>query len=548
MNSFPAKKNVYYERLGISPDATFEEIKKAYRRQARRIHPDVHDGNKAADENFKKLQEAYEVLRNPVTRRDYNLFCGNITEPAPDETPSSGASDPPTPDPPPTWQPSNYGPPSGDSPPPPTPPKPTPPPPTPPKQPTYKPTPPPSKKPRSYEKVAVFIACALTLIGIIRVATSYHSTSNSHVVSTESGSQWSVDIPHSCPVGPNEGDPCVSYLTSKVVVINSRYDDKVIGLDRTTGKQLWSWSYDCNPYCDYGTKLFSEGGYLWYTNAGYTRSIDPQTGQVLLQGAAQLDQIIGDIGIEGDTYDNGSVSSATLYSLPSLNRITTLDGGAYWIVPGAIVRREFSETSLMTTSQHILWRYHPSGTLRPIKGGYNKNTLLFYVEGGPTSTKEAIQSGINAAAGYGDGQSGCSVVALDRRTGTELWSKAWPYSSSIQAIAVGEKWLIADERYNTHTNKQGYVVTVIDNSTGVARSVFGNVMPNVKVIAARGGKDPQVILQTPNSLIENWRIHLRTAKATELRIASGDYLVGGDSKSLVVQIGTSSEIIAMFNW
>lgn len=62
----------YYEILGVPRTATDEEIKRAFRRLARKYHPDVATDKKAAEEKFKEINEAYEVLGNPETRRRYD--------------------------------------------------------------------------------------------------------------------------------------------------------------------------------------------------------------------------------------------------------------------------------------------------------------------------------------------------------------------------------------------------------------------------------------------------------------------------------------------
>jgi molecular chaperone DnaJ len=64
----------YYETLGISRNCTLEEIKTAYRRLALKYHPDKNPGNKAAEERFKKLSEAYQVLADTEKRQLYDLY------------------------------------------------------------------------------------------------------------------------------------------------------------------------------------------------------------------------------------------------------------------------------------------------------------------------------------------------------------------------------------------------------------------------------------------------------------------------------------------
>jgi curved DNA-binding protein len=67
----------YYEILGVSRDAKEEDIKKAYRRLARKYHPDLNPNNKQAEEKFKELQEANEVLSDPEKRRKYDQLGQN---------------------------------------------------------------------------------------------------------------------------------------------------------------------------------------------------------------------------------------------------------------------------------------------------------------------------------------------------------------------------------------------------------------------------------------------------------------------------------------
>ncbi|RME20409.1 MAG: molecular chaperone DnaJ [Deltaproteobacteria bacterium] len=64
----------YYEVLGVSRDASAEEIKRAYRRLAVKYHPDHNQGSKEAEERFKELAEAYSVLSDPEKRRLYDMY------------------------------------------------------------------------------------------------------------------------------------------------------------------------------------------------------------------------------------------------------------------------------------------------------------------------------------------------------------------------------------------------------------------------------------------------------------------------------------------
>lgn len=64
----------YYKTLGVGKDATEKEIKKAYRKLAKDYHPDKNPDNKASEEKFKEVNEAYEVLSDPEKRRKYDQF------------------------------------------------------------------------------------------------------------------------------------------------------------------------------------------------------------------------------------------------------------------------------------------------------------------------------------------------------------------------------------------------------------------------------------------------------------------------------------------
>ncbi|QYJ14749.1 Chaperone protein DnaJ [Rubrobacter xylanophilus DSM 9941] len=70
----PARKRDYYEVLGLPRDASEQDIKRAYRRLARKCHPDANPDDPNAEERFKELTEAYEVLSNPESRRAYDTY------------------------------------------------------------------------------------------------------------------------------------------------------------------------------------------------------------------------------------------------------------------------------------------------------------------------------------------------------------------------------------------------------------------------------------------------------------------------------------------
>jgi DnaJ-class molecular chaperone len=68
-----AKKD-YYEALGLSRGASSDEIKKAYRKLARKYHPDMNPGDPSAEDKFKAISEAYEVLTDPEKKKMYDQF------------------------------------------------------------------------------------------------------------------------------------------------------------------------------------------------------------------------------------------------------------------------------------------------------------------------------------------------------------------------------------------------------------------------------------------------------------------------------------------
>src|SRR6516225_3836869 len=69
-----APKHDYYETLGVPRKAGAEEIRRAYKKLARKYHPDVNPGDKAAEERFKNVQEAYDVLGDNKKRQMYDQF------------------------------------------------------------------------------------------------------------------------------------------------------------------------------------------------------------------------------------------------------------------------------------------------------------------------------------------------------------------------------------------------------------------------------------------------------------------------------------------
>lgn len=70
----PEQKRDYYEVLGLSKGASEEEIKKAYRKLAKKYHPDLNPGNKEAEAKFKEVNEAYGILSDPEKKAKYDQF------------------------------------------------------------------------------------------------------------------------------------------------------------------------------------------------------------------------------------------------------------------------------------------------------------------------------------------------------------------------------------------------------------------------------------------------------------------------------------------
>ena len=76
-----AEKRDYYEVLGVDKNASEDEIKRAYKKLARKYHPDMNPGDKEAEEKFKEINEANEVLSDPEKKARYDQFGFAGTDP-----------------------------------------------------------------------------------------------------------------------------------------------------------------------------------------------------------------------------------------------------------------------------------------------------------------------------------------------------------------------------------------------------------------------------------------------------------------------------------
>src|ERR1700756_4544861 len=77
----PVQFRDYYETLGVNKTATEDEIRSAFRKLARKYHPDVAKDKKEAEEKFKQINEAYEVLSDPEKRKKYDQLGASWNQP-----------------------------------------------------------------------------------------------------------------------------------------------------------------------------------------------------------------------------------------------------------------------------------------------------------------------------------------------------------------------------------------------------------------------------------------------------------------------------------
>ncbi len=90
-----APKHDYYDTLGVGRQASVDDLRKAYRKLARKYHPDLNPGDKSAEDRFKNVQEAYDVLSDPKKRQMYDqvgFYSENGFPGAPGGGPGQGAS------------------------------------------------------------------------------------------------------------------------------------------------------------------------------------------------------------------------------------------------------------------------------------------------------------------------------------------------------------------------------------------------------------------------------------------------------------------------
>src|SRR5450755_4160085 len=96
MPTTPNKDKDYYGILGVKKTASADDIRKAFRKLARKYHPDVNPGDKGAEEKFKTLSEANDVLSDPKKRKIYDQlgFYSDNIDPATAEAYARGGGSP----------------------------------------------------------------------------------------------------------------------------------------------------------------------------------------------------------------------------------------------------------------------------------------------------------------------------------------------------------------------------------------------------------------------------------------------------------------------
>src|SRR3954452_19317169 len=90
-----ASKNDYYETLGVARGASEDDIRKAYRKLARKHHPDLNPGDKSSEDRFKNVQEAYDILSDAKKRQMYDQFGFYSENGFAGAGPGAGAQGPP---------------------------------------------------------------------------------------------------------------------------------------------------------------------------------------------------------------------------------------------------------------------------------------------------------------------------------------------------------------------------------------------------------------------------------------------------------------------